>query len=74
MTEAFSQDGIAKLDIGTILGFTQEDGTIDYYKIIKKKDSRIWGKMVRLYNTDEVSFGKEDAKKITEMMSNGEQR
>lgn len=72
LTEVFTEDGIKKLSKGQTLGFKQEDGSIQSYKISKISKNRVWAKPIILYLPEDLKVvenkwinkvGKKDEKK-----------
>ena len=55
LTEAFTDEGIAKLKVKQTLTFNL-DGINTTYKIMKIKDGRIWGKETTLYKPEDIEI------------------
>lgn len=54
--EVLRRDAIARLEKGQTLGFKQEDGSIERYKIIRitKKGHHVWAEKTTLYTQEEM--------------------
>lgn len=56
LTEVLKPEAFKSLSKGDTLGFQQEDGSIDHYKIIRLNKTRrtCWAEKVILYTKDEM--------------------
>lgn len=68
LTEVFTEDGIKKLSKGKVLGFKQEDNSIQYYIITKISKNRVWAEPKTLYLPKDLKIvkkgGKKDGRKL----------
>lgn len=71
MTSEFTEEGIARLKEGNMVGFMQADGVRQDYKIMRIEDGRVFGKKIKTYLPDEIEVTEIDeaGDKITKSLT-----